>query len=165
VLGGDAYAEGFDASALPVGDAYRGVGLLYGQTDTTPTVRTFLADHSDAEKILTAARTHRERCHTLTGDAVGEEISRQVRDVLADAITGFGPDARLPWQILAGRLAETMPEHYADLTADTISAQLRALGVSSVNVKWDGAVLKGARLADVHAAAQRRDTTTGGDAR
>ena len=33
VLGGDAYAEGFDASALPVGDEYRGVGYLYGMTD------------------------------------------------------------------------------------------------------------------------------------
>ena len=59
VLGGDAYAEGFDASALPVGDEYRGVGYLYGMTDHTPTVRTFLADHGDAEKILKAARAHR----------------------------------------------------------------------------------------------------------
>jgi S-DNA-T family DNA segregation ATPase FtsK/SpoIIIE len=56
VLGGDAYAEGFDASALPVGKDYLGVGLLYGQSDHTPTVRTFLADHPDAEKILLAAR-------------------------------------------------------------------------------------------------------------
>ncbi len=36
VLGGDAYAEGFDASALPLGKDYLGVGLLYGQSDHTP---------------------------------------------------------------------------------------------------------------------------------
>ena len=39
VLGGDAYQEGFDASSLPVGDKFRGVGYLYGASDYTPTVR------------------------------------------------------------------------------------------------------------------------------
>lgn len=34
---------------------------LYSVTDATPTVRTFLAGHGDAEKILTTARAHRER--------------------------------------------------------------------------------------------------------
>jgi DNA segregation ATPase FtsK/SpoIIIE, S-DNA-T family len=158
VLGGDAYAEGYDASSLPVGDEYRGVGYLYGQSDATPTVRTFLADHTDAEKILIAARAHRERLGTLTGEAAGEEIERQVRDVLADARTAFGADARVPWQILAARMAESMAEHYADVTAEAISAQLRALGVPSVNVKWDGQVLKGAKAADISTAASRRDT-------
>jgi hypothetical protein len=160
VLGGDAYAEGFDASSLPVGDEYRGVGYLYGQSDATPTVRTFLADHTDAEKILTAARVHRERVGTLTGQAVGEVIQRQVRDVLADAHAVFGTSGRLPWQILAGRLVEHAPEHYADLTAEAISAQLRALGVPSVNVKWDGAVLKGAKANDLRAAMARRESDT-----
>jgi S-DNA-T family DNA segregation ATPase FtsK/SpoIIIE len=80
VLGGDAYAEGFDAATLPVGDEYRGVGYLYGASDATPTVRTFLADHSDAEKILTAARAHRERMGLLTGMAAGEAVERATRD-------------------------------------------------------------------------------------
>src|SRR5690349_25069951 len=44
VLGGDAYSEGYDASALPAGPEYRGVGYLYGASDETPTVRTYLAD-------------------------------------------------------------------------------------------------------------------------
>ncbi len=159
VLGGDAYAEGFDAASLPVGKEYLGVGYLYGQSDATPTVRTFLADHGDAESILIAARAHRERLGTLTGMAVGEDIQRHTRDVLADARTAFGADSRLPWQILAGRMAESMSEHYADLTAEAISAQLRALHVPSVNVKWDGQVLKGAKAADLTTAAHRRDTT------
>ena len=160
VMGGDAYAEGFDASSLPVGDEYRGVGYLYGQTDATPTTRTFLADHTDAEKILVAARAHRERVGTLTGQAVGEEIQRDVRDVLADAHAVFHADGRLPWQILAGRLVEHAPEHYGDITAEAISAQLRALGVSSVNVKWDGSVLKGALAKDIQAAMTRRAGST-----
>jgi hypothetical protein len=60
ILGGDAYAEGFDASALPTGKPYLGVGILYGHADDTATVRTYLADHEDAERILTAARKHRQ---------------------------------------------------------------------------------------------------------
>jgi hypothetical protein len=160
VMGGDAYAEGFDASSLPVGDEYRGVGYLYGQTDATPTTRTFLADHTDAEKILVAARAHRERVGTLTGQAVGEEIAREVRDVLADALSVFNGSPSLPWKVLAGRMVEAAPEHYGDLTADAISAQLRALGVSSVNVKWDGSVPKGAKASDIQAAMNRRATNT-----
>jgi len=157
VLGGDAYAEGYDASALPVGEEYLGVGYLYGLTDATPTVRTFLADHGDAEKILHAARAHRERLGSLSGLAAGQEMARASRDVLADVLAIFGAESRMQWPTLAARLAEHRPEHYADLTADTISAQLRALGVPSIDVKRDGQVLKGAKAADVRAAIKRRD--------
>jgi hypothetical protein len=160
VLGGDAYAEGYDASSLPVGKEYLGLGLLYGQSDHTPTTRTFLADHGDAEKILIAARAHRERCGTLSGQAAGEEVQREVRDVLADALAVFNGSSKLPWQILAGRLVEHAPEHYGDITADAISAQLRALGVPSVNVKWDAQVLKGAKADDIHTAMTRRNGNT-----
>jgi S-DNA-T family DNA segregation ATPase FtsK/SpoIIIE len=138
VLGGDAYSEGYDASALPIGDGsngtndYRGVGILYGASDQTPMVRTFLADHTDAEKILIAARKLREQYGTLSGDAAGETVEREHRDVMADARSVFyAGEARISWPELAARMAAEMPEHYADLTPDTISAQLRGLGVTS----------------------------------
>lgn len=162
VLGGDAYAEGFDAASLPVGKEYLGVGYLYGMADDTPTVRTFLADHEAAEKILIAARAHRERAGTLTGFAAGETVAREARDVLADVRGVFGPsEAGLPWAVIAGRLAEGTPQHYADATAEAVSAQLRALGVPSVNVKYDGSVPKGAKAADVQAAINKRDINGG----
>jgi DNA segregation ATPase FtsK/SpoIIIE, S-DNA-T family len=136
VLGGDAYSEGYDASALPIGDGqngtkdYRGVGILYGASDRTPTVRTFLADHADAEKILLAARSHRERLGLLSGLAAGEDVARDIRDVMADARSVFvAGEMRISWPELAGRMSEIMPQHYADLTPGTISKQLRALGV------------------------------------
>ncbi|MGW1341785.1 cell division protein FtsK [Kribbella sp. NPDC002412] len=160
VLGGDAYAEGFDASSLPVGDEYRGVGYLYGVTDATPTVRTFLADAADADKILTAARKHREQLGTLTGEAAGEELERATRDVLADVLTVIGPDSSAHWDTIAGRLAGQMPEQYDGTTPEAISAQARALGVPSVNVKRDGVVRKGVKTDDLRAAMARRDTTT-----
>jgi S-DNA-T family DNA segregation ATPase FtsK/SpoIIIE len=157
VLGGDAYQEGFDASKLPVGDEYRGVGYLYGASDATPTVRTFLADHTDADKILTAARQHRERLGTLTGEAAGEEIERATRDVLADVLTVMGSDSAAHWDTIAGRLAHDMPEQYEGTTAEAISAQARGLNVPSVNVKRDGATRKGAKADDIRAAIARRD--------
>ncbi|GIH27936.1 cell division protein FtsK [Acrocarpospora phusangensis] len=161
ILGGDAYAEGFDASSLPVGKEYRGVGYLYGASDDTPTVRTFLADAADAEKILTVARALRERAGTLTGYAAGQTLVRETRDVLADALSVFQSDTGLPWTLLAARLAERIPQHYADLAPEAISAQLRALGVPSVDVKRDGKALKGARKSAVTAAINRRDNAAG----
>lgn len=151
VLGGDAYAEGFDASALPNGAAYRGVGILYGATDETATVRTYLADHGDAELILTAARKHRQAAGTLTGYAAGEQIEREVRDVLADVASVFGPgEPGLHWATIAERMAARMPEHYDGLTAEAASALLRE-HVPSVGVKVDGVNRNGCRRAHLDA--------------
>ena len=155
VLGSGAYSEGFDSSTLL--PDYKGVGILRGASDVTPTVRTHLADAQDAEKILTAARRFRQRAGTLSGMAAGEDAVREARDVLADVRRIYGPGERgLHWQQIANRLAESFPEHYADLTPDAISAQVRALGVSSVDVKREGQVLKGARADAVESAMNRR---------
>ncbi len=160
VLGSGAYSEGFDSSALL--PSYKGVGLLRGAGDDTPTVRFHLADAEDAEKILQTARKLRERAGTLSGYAAGQAAIREVRDVLADALTVFqSGETGLPWALIAARLAERIPEHYADVTADAISAQLRALGVPSVDIKRDGKALKGAKKAAVTAAITRREATTG----
>jgi S-DNA-T family DNA segregation ATPase FtsK/SpoIIIE len=167
VLGGDAYAEGYDASALPIGDGtngtkdYRGVGILYGASDHTPITRTFLADHSDAEKILIAARKLREQYGTLSGEAAGEAMDRERRDVMADARSVFyAGEARISWPELAERMQQAMPEHYADLTADAISAQLRALGVKPKSVRdskhFDKGVGQGFELMALDAAIAKR---------
>jgi S-DNA-T family DNA segregation ATPase FtsK/SpoIIIE len=172
VLGGDAYSEGYDASALPIGDGqngtkdYRGVGILYGATDQTPTVRTFLADHTDAEKILIAARARRERLGLLSGLAAGEESVREFRDVMGDARSVFvRSEIRLSWPELAARLARELPEHYADITPEAISAQLTALGVESKSVRdarhFEKGVGRGFDLESLDAAIARRALTDG----
>ena len=61
VLGNESYGEGYDASGLPLGDEFKGIGILYGLTDDAPTVRTYLADGEDAEVICLAARKLREK--------------------------------------------------------------------------------------------------------
>ncbi|GAA3180580.1 hypothetical protein [Nonomuraea roseoviolacea] len=159
VLGSGAYSEGFDSSALL--PSYKGVGILRGAGDDTPTVRFHLADAEDAEKILQCARKLRERAGTLSGMAAGQAAIREMRDVLADTLTVFQPgESGLPWAVIATRLAERIAEHYADLTAEAVSAQLRALGVPSVDIKRDGKALKGAKKAAITAAISRRETTT-----
>ncbi|MEV4575423.1 hypothetical protein AB0K16_19435 [Nonomuraea jabiensis] len=87
VLGSGSYSEGFDSSTLL--PSYKGVGLLRGAGDDTPTVRFHLADAEDAERILLTARKLRERAGTLTGMAAGQAAIREVRDVLADALSVF----------------------------------------------------------------------------
>ena len=64
---------------------------------------------------------------------------------MADALACFGDDAGLHWAVLAERLAQRWPDRWAGLTGDAISAQLRALGVRSVQVKMTGQNLQGCR--------------------
>ncbi|MEU0560929.1 cell division protein FtsK [Dactylosporangium sp. NPDC006015] len=159
VLGSGAYSEGYDSSTLL--PAYKGVGILRGATDATPTVRTYLADQEDAERILTAARALRERAGTLTGEAAGESAARQARDVLADVVKVWSHVGRpgVQWPALAELLAAHLPEGYAGATPESVSALLRAEGVTSVDVKASGVVLKGCKLADVETAIHRRQLT------
>ena len=152
-LGAGAYSEGLDTSTLL--PQYKGVGILRGASDASPTVRTYLADGQDAERILTAARALRERAGTLAGMAAGQDTGRQARDVLADVLAVFAGEPGLHWPVLAGRLALAFPDRWADATGDSASTQCRALGVPSVDVKAAGQVLKGCRRGDVESAAAR----------
>jgi len=80
------------------------------------------------------------------------------RDVLADVVKVFAHTGRpgLHWQKLAELLAEARPALYAGVTAETVSAMVRAEEVPSVDVKADGVALKGCRRSDVEAALQRK---------
>jgi len=147
VLGQGAYGEGLDSSTLL--PEYKGVGILRGASDRSPTVRTYLADSEDAEKILLAARAHRERAGTLSGTAAGGERDREQRDVLADVLAVFGGDVKLQWGILAGRLGGTFPDRWAGVTGDAVSQQCRDLGVRSSQVWGGGRNLQGCARADV----------------
>jgi hypothetical protein len=150
-LGAGAYSEGLDTSTLLPG--YRGVGILRGASDASPTVRTYLADGQDAEKILTAARRLRERAGTLSGMAAGLEADTDERDVLADVLQVLGGDSGLHWAVLAERLNTQLPARWSEVTAEAISAECRGRGVPSVDVKMFGRALKGCRRADVERAA------------
>jgi DNA segregation ATPase FtsK/SpoIIIE, S-DNA-T family len=149
VLGAGSLGEGLDSSKLLA--EYKGVGILRGGTDTSPVVRCFYADDRDAERILLAARGLRERAGTLAGMALGEETPA-ARDVLGDVLAVFGAEQGLHWQIIAERLAAQFPGRWAGATGDAVSAQCRALGVPSRQVKTGGQNRQGCYRADVQAA-------------
>jgi DNA segregation ATPase FtsK/SpoIIIE, S-DNA-T family len=145
ILGNEAYGEGYDCSGLPLGDEYKGIGILYGLTDNAPTVRTYLADGEDAELICLAARKLREKARTLSGDALGIELAEPESDIVTDLLLVIGGDPGLWWEAAAERLAAEFPMRHADANAESVSAACRARGVPSVDVKVGGRVLKGCR--------------------
>jgi S-DNA-T family DNA segregation ATPase FtsK/SpoIIIE len=157
VLGGGANSEGFDSSDLL--PQYKGVGILRGATDETPTVRTFLADADDAERILLAARTLREQAGTLTGvrrrrdrgppgpRRAPRRRQRVPRRRGVDLLAGAGRPA--------GRAAaRALRRHHPD----AISAQVRAAGHRRPKKGRDGAsTLWGVPRDQVQQAIKRRE--------
>ena len=152
-LGAGAYSEGLDTSALL--PEYKGVGILRGASDASPTVRTYLADGQDAERILTAARQLRERAGTLSGMALGEDRPEAAVPVAADVLAVLGDAPGMHWETLAGLLRARYPGRHADATAESVSAQCRAAGIPSVDVKMLGRTLKGCRRDAVQNAARQ----------
>ena len=98
----------------------------------------------------------REQAGVLSGYALGEDgEDDEVRDVRADLITVIGPDAGLHWAEAADRLAQQFPSRWAGATADSVSAEARALGITSALVRRPAGVARGCRRADVEKAAAR----------
>jgi hypothetical protein len=155
VLGNESYGEGYDASGLPLGDEFKGIGILYGLTDDAPTVRTYLADGQDAEVICLAARRIREKARTLSGDALGVQVDEPDSDIAADLLEVMDGDAGLWWETAAERLGARFPMRHADATGESVSAAARARGVPSTDVRWPpgrtGTNRKGCRKADLAA--------------
>ena len=152
VLGAGALGEGLDSSKLL--PQYKGVGILRGATDVSPTVRTYLADGQHAEKILTAARAIRLRAGTLSGMAAAE-AGPEVRDVLADVAVVLGADPGLQWEVLAERLAGRFPDRWKGTTGDAVSAEVRGLGVPGSQVWASGVNRQGCKRTDVDEVMQR----------
>jgi DNA segregation ATPase FtsK/SpoIIIE, S-DNA-T family len=159
VLGNEAYGEGYDASGLPLGDEFKGIGILYGLTDDAPTVRTYLADGEDAEVICAAARKIRDKARTTSGDALGVALDDAESDIVADLLDVMGGDSGLWWETAAERLEGRFPMRHGDATGESVSAAARARGVPSTDVRWppgsDGKNRKGCRKADLERAARR----------
>jgi len=144
ILGTSAYKNGLRATMFrPEIDA--GLGWLKGATPEPKVTRTHYLNVKEAEQVTARARTARERAGTLTGAALGEDTSGAARDVLADALAVFGGDTGLHWATLAERLAARWPDRWGGASAEAVSAELRALGVRSVQVNRGGQNLQGCR--------------------
>ena len=146
VLGTSAYKNGARATTFRAKiDA--GLGYLKGEENVPQVVRTYYLNTEATERVAARAHALREAAGTLTAIAEAEPA----RDVAADVRAVFGADPALPWQVLADRLTARFPERWLDTTADAVSAECRAIGVPSVQVKVAGRNLRGCRLLDVPA--------------
>jgi S-DNA-T family DNA segregation ATPase FtsK/SpoIIIE len=155
ILGTGSYRAGITGTEFrPEIDA--GWATVVGMREPI-TVRAHYPDEKTTKKIL--ARAIELRGGRPTWEADEEEIRL---DVLIDVqrVWPAGRD-RAQWQHLAELLAAFRPEAYGDLTGDSLSALLRGLGVSPINVKARGEVLKGCLLAEVQAVAEQRELTRG----
>jgi S-DNA-T family DNA segregation ATPase FtsK/SpoIIIE len=153
ILGTGAYSRGARPTAFvaPADEVnpWAGWGYLAGRDQP---VRASYIDNPTAEAIVARARA-------LRGDRTAIDLDRQAhRDILGDVIWVFSHTGRpaLHWQRLAELLSSEMPEAYAGVTADAVSALVRGHDVESVNVKDAGVVAKGCRLEAVQEATRRR---------
>jgi S-DNA-T family DNA segregation ATPase FtsK/SpoIIIE len=154
ILGTSAYKNGIRATTFrPEIDA--GIGYYVGGSGGAQVVRTYYLDMPATERVAIRARALREAAGTLSGVALGLDDNEAARDVLADLAAVFGADAGLQWAEAAARLAQRFPERWDGASADAVSAEARAHGVPSVNIKAAGQVAKGCRASDV-------DTARGG---
>jgi S-DNA-T family DNA segregation ATPase FtsK/SpoIIIE len=154
ILGTSAYKNGLRSTTFrPEIDA--GIGYLTGAGPAPQVVRTFYLNMADAERAAIRARALREAAGTITGHASGAP-DEGARDVLADMLAIFGADAGLQWGDAAARLASRFPARWDGASGDAVSAECRALGVPSVNVRGSGGQAKGCRRADVQAVAGAR---------
>jgi DNA segregation ATPase FtsK/SpoIIIE, S-DNA-T family len=154
ILGTSAYKNGLRATTFrPEIDA--GIGYLAGAGPGPQVVRTFYLNMADAERAAIRARALREAAGTITGHAAGAE-DESARDVLADMLAVFGSDAGLQWADAAARLASRFPARWEGASGDAVSAECRALGVRSVNVRGSAGQAKGCRRADVQTVAGAR---------
>jgi S-DNA-T family DNA segregation ATPase FtsK/SpoIIIE len=150
VLGTSSYKNGLRPSTLrPEIDA--GIGYLKGATPAPVVVRTYDHDVKAAKAVAARARAARERAGTLTGVAVGDSDDQAARDPAADALGVFNGETALQWGTVAERLVARWPDRWAGATAESVSAELRALGVPSVQVYRDGANRQGCRREAVEA--------------
>lgn len=152
ILGTSAYKNGIRATTFrPEIDA--GIGYYVGGT-APQVVRVHYLNLPATERVALRARGLREAAGTLSGVALGLAEEEAARDVLADLAAVFGADAGMHWGEAAARLAARFPDRWAGAEAESVSAEARAHGVPSVNVKAGGQVAKGCRAADVESAAE-----------
>jgi S-DNA-T family DNA segregation ATPase FtsK/SpoIIIE len=136
VLGTSAYKQGFKATAFRT-KTDAGLGWLKADGDPQ-IVRTYYLDLPATERAAARARIIRGQAGVLSGYAAGFDGAEEPRSFAADVLSVFGTDAKLRSSTIAARLAQRIPQAYADITPAAVASQLRALGVTVKNVRETG---------------------------
>jgi S-DNA-T family DNA segregation ATPase FtsK/SpoIIIE len=125
-------------NAFEIGvDAGWGVRVGYGPMQS---VRAAYLDRAAVEAVC-------RRGVALRGGPLSQVDLPPARDVLTDLRTIWvGGERGQHWETLAVRLGNRFPDAYATLSAEALSALVRALGIESRNVKSGGSTRKGVYL-------------------
>ena len=136
VLGTSSYKNGYKATAFRT-KTDAGLGWLKADGDPQ-IVRTYYLDLPATERAAARARVIREQAGVLSGYALGRDEGAEPRSFAADVLSVFGTDAKLWCTTIAARLADRIPQTYADTTPAAVASQLRAAGVTVKNVREPG---------------------------
>jgi S-DNA-T family DNA segregation ATPase FtsK/SpoIIIE len=142
VLGTSAYKNGIRATMFRA-EVDAGLGILKNAHPSPKVVKTHYMNVAEQDAVVARARVPRERAGTLPAAAA----DAPERDVLADVLAVLGGDSGAHWEILAGQLAMRWPDRYAGATGESVSAECRALGVPSEQVKVGGVNRMGVKRA------------------
>jgi S-DNA-T family DNA segregation ATPase FtsK/SpoIIIE len=135
VLGASSYKAGIRATMFTRSD--RGIFYLAGEGDDPQITRGHYVDGPGAEKITARARAMRELAGTLSGYCLGQEPEQQTPsyDLLADVLAVVPASEEKCWnERIAARLAELRPDVYGGWKAETVTTNLKPLGISAMDV-------------------------------
>lgn len=139
VLGTGAHERGIRATMLSFED--KGIGYFKGEGPDTQLVRTVVGlDAVASGKVALRARAARQQAGLLTGYAAGEEMEREVEEVilLDDVRQVMGTADATHLTDLAAGLAALRPGAWGSLDAKSLGSQLRTAGVRVTNVHVSG---------------------------
>lgn len=136
VLGTSAYKRGINATLFGLAD--KGIGWALGFSEDAQVVKSYNVNGPMAEGVSARGRAIRAAAGLLTGQAAGQDSRAEPRSFAADVLTVFDGADKLHTASIADRLAERMPDVYADITPAAVASQLRALGVTVKNVREPG---------------------------
>lgn len=139
VLGTGAHERGIRATMLSFED--KGIGYFKGEGPETQLVRTVVGlDAVAAGKVALRARAARQQAGLLTGYAAGQEMDREVEEVilLDDVRQVMGNATAAHLCDLAPALAALRPGAWGSLDADSLGSLLRTAGVKVDSVHVSG---------------------------
>jgi S-DNA-T family DNA segregation ATPase FtsK/SpoIIIE len=169
ILGTSAYRVGMNATLFS--DSDLGIGLLRTGGVKAVTVRSSYLDAAAADRIGKRAHAIRTAAGTLTGSAVGDDLTgpEDRLAVVVDAVESWsaaGGDDSAWLHVLEDALAEAHPGRYQGLEAPWLGARLRAAGVATLGqrtrmVSGEQVNRAGVDLAALRAALEAEATPTG----
>jgi S-DNA-T family DNA segregation ATPase FtsK/SpoIIIE len=136
VLGTSMYKNGIRATMFSRED----LGIFYfaGEGRNPVIMHGYGFDMIESKPIAARARMMREAAGRITGYALGEEHDVEVRSIAEDVLLVFRDDAKLYLTTIAGRLRESIPSAYADITPEAVRSQLAGLGATVKKVREPG---------------------------